>query len=51
MEMLPHIGWANAIPDAVTRVDLTVGGTQVRFTGVGYHDSTSPSPVSTPFVR
>ncbi|KAJ7334030.1 hypothetical protein DFH08DRAFT_1019939, partial [Mycena albidolilacea] len=34
----PHIGWANAIPDAVSTVDLVVDGTRLDFTGAGYHD-------------
>jgi hypothetical protein len=40
MEIMPHVGWANAIPDAIASVDLTVNGTLIKFTGVGYHDST-----------
>ena len=39
MEILPGVGWANAIPDANTEVSLTINGTAVRFTGSGYHDS------------
>jgi hypothetical protein len=45
MEILPQVGWANAIPDAIADVDLTLDGTPIKFTGVGYHDSTSPSPL------
>lgn len=33
-----NIGWANAIPDATTMVDLQVGDTHLCYTGVGYHD-------------
>ncbi|KAJ6548789.1 hypothetical protein B0H19DRAFT_1031982 [Mycena capillaripes] len=38
MEVGPRIGWANAVPDATTTVDLVVKGTKLAFTGVGYHD-------------
>ncbi|KAJ7486776.1 hypothetical protein FB451DRAFT_1228014 [Mycena latifolia] len=38
MEVSPHIGWANAIPDATSTVDLTVRGTKLAFNGAGYHD-------------
>ncbi|KAF7360020.1 hypothetical protein MVEN_00729600 [Mycena venus] len=38
MEVGPRIGWANAVPDAATTVDLVVKGTKLAFTGVGYHD-------------
>lgn len=40
MQILPNIGWSNAIPGAVGKVNLDVNGTDVSFTGVGYHDST-----------
>ncbi|KAL4863648.1 hypothetical protein BDV12DRAFT_177276 [Aspergillus spectabilis] len=38
LEIMPHVGWANAIPDAVSTVELTVGGHPLTFTGIGYHD-------------
>ncbi|KAJ6561271.1 hypothetical protein B0H10DRAFT_1966618 [Mycena sp. CBHHK59/15] len=38
LEVGPNIGWANAIPDAVSAVHLTVNGTKLAFTGAGYHD-------------
>ncbi|KAE9405479.1 hypothetical protein BT96DRAFT_324990 [Gymnopus androsaceus JB14] len=39
MEFLPHFGWANALPDAKTTVDLKVNGTEVKFKdGIGYQD-------------
>ncbi|KAF7334719.1 hypothetical protein MVEN_02302600 [Mycena venus] len=38
MEVGPRIGWANAIPDAASTVELTVNGTELAFTGAGYHD-------------
>ncbi|KAJ7693085.1 hypothetical protein B0H17DRAFT_1060712 [Mycena rosella] len=34
----PSIGWANAVPDAVATVQLTVGGADLAFEGLGYHD-------------
>jgi hypothetical protein len=39
MAIMPHVGWANAIPDAVAQVELDVNGTNVKFSGRGYHDS------------
>jgi hypothetical protein len=36
--MLPHIGWSNVMPDALTTVDLTIQGTKLKFEGTGYHD-------------
>ncbi|KAJ7732685.1 hypothetical protein B0H16DRAFT_1770072 [Mycena metata] len=38
MEVGPEIGWSNAIPDAMSSVELTVNGTSLSFTGAGYHD-------------
>ncbi|KAI9729151.1 MAG: hypothetical protein M1834_007058 [Cirrosporium novae-zelandiae] len=38
MLLMPHIGWANSIPDSIGKVDFNVNGTDVNFTGVGYHD-------------
>ncbi|KAJ7614743.1 hypothetical protein DFH06DRAFT_1286249 [Mycena polygramma] len=38
MEVGPHIGWANAVPDAASTVDLIVNGTKLSFSGAGYHD-------------
>lgn len=39
-EIMPHIGWSNAIPDAKVNVELTFDGTDtVTFDdGIGYHD-------------
>ena len=34
----PNIGWSNAMPDANGVVNLTVGGSQLAFSGVAYHD-------------
>jgi hypothetical protein len=38
MQVAPHIGWANAVPDSVATVRLIVGGTKLSFSGAGYHD-------------
>ncbi|KAH8433343.1 uncharacterized protein LDX57_010978 [Aspergillus melleus] len=34
----PHVGWANAMPDAKAAASFTINGTDIRFTGVGYRD-------------
>ncbi|GME23662.1 hypothetical protein PENARI_c022G05283 [Neofusicoccum parvum] len=37
--LLPHLHWANAVPDATASVNLTINGTAVAFhDGIGYHD-------------
>ncbi|KAK5132436.1 hypothetical protein LTR08_009047 [Meristemomyces frigidus] len=36
--LMPHIGWANAVPDAVAHVHFHINGTELAFTGPGYHD-------------
>ncbi|KAK4919627.1 hypothetical protein LTR49_012691 [Elasticomyces elasticus] len=36
--IIPHVGWANAIPDALTSVDFTINGSALQFSGAGYHD-------------
>jgi hypothetical protein len=37
--LLPHLHWANAVPDAQAIVDLDINGTKFSLTdGVGYHD-------------
>ncbi|KAL4963061.1 uncharacterized protein BDV14DRAFT_95822 [Aspergillus stella-maris] len=38
MQLAPGIGWANAVPDAISDVHLTVYGQNLDFTGIGYHD-------------
>lgn len=41
LQMLPHVGWSNAVPDAHTTVSLlfTADNTTLAFDdGVGYHD-------------
>ncbi len=39
MEIMPHIGWSNAVPAARAQVNLNVNGANVEFNGIGYHDS------------
>ncbi|EKM52035.1 uncharacterized protein PHACADRAFT_150957 [Phanerochaete carnosa HHB-10118-sp] len=34
-------GWANAVPDANANVDIVINGTEVKFSGAGYHDKAS----------
>ncbi|KAK5752023.1 hypothetical protein LTS12_017873 [Elasticomyces elasticus] len=36
--IIPNVGWANAIPDALTSVDFTINGSSLQFSGAGYHD-------------
>ncbi|KAJ7255135.1 hypothetical protein B0H12DRAFT_1114271 [Mycena haematopus] len=38
LEVGPNVGWANAIPDAASTVNLTIGGIPLAFSGSGYHD-------------
>lgn len=35
---MPHVGWANAVPDSLATVNFTINGTALSFTGPGYHD-------------
>lgn len=37
-EYAPYLSWANAVPDSYADVDLVVNGTELSFTGSGYHD-------------
>jgi len=47
LQVAPHIGWANAVPDATASVDFTIQGTPLKITGgVGYHDQVCFLPVS-----
>ncbi|KAM0815602.1 putative Hydroxyneurosporene synthase protein [Seiridium cardinale] len=39
MEVMPGVGWANAVPDGDAEVYYMVNGTEITFSGVGYHDS------------
>ncbi|RAK85133.1 hypothetical protein BO79DRAFT_156688 [Aspergillus costaricaensis CBS 115574] len=38
LEVLPGVGWANAVPDAETTVNVTIFGSELSFVGTGYHD-------------
>ncbi|KKK19522.1 hypothetical protein ARAM_003490 [Aspergillus rambellii] len=38
LQIAPHIGWINAIPDASAAVELAVRGEKLSFVGAGYHD-------------
>lgn len=45
LEIAPHIGWVNTVPDAVGAVDVNIRGSSLSFKGPAYHDkvsSTSP---------
>lgn len=33
----PGLGWINIVPAALSKVDLTINGTQISFTGIGHH--------------
>ncbi|ETS74715.1 hypothetical protein PFICI_13199 [Pestalotiopsis fici W106-1] len=37
-EFAPYLYWANAVPDSYASVDLLVNGTELSFSGSGYHD-------------
>ena len=43
MQVTPGIGWANAVPDAVGGVDISILGSELKFEGVAYHDKVSQS--------
>ncbi|KAK7019900.1 hypothetical protein R3P38DRAFT_1228533 [Favolaschia claudopus] len=38
LEVAPHLGWSNAIPDSKASVNLVINGTSLAFEGIGYHD-------------
>ncbi|KAJ7775981.1 hypothetical protein DFH07DRAFT_983139 [Mycena maculata] len=38
LEVGPHVGWVNTIPDAAAVVSLNIGGTLLAFAGTGYHN-------------
>ncbi|CAI6335577.1 unnamed protein product [Periconia digitata] len=38
MRMSPHVGWANAMPDARAESKFMVRGEELNVSGVGYHD-------------
>ncbi|EJU01403.1 hypothetical protein DACRYDRAFT_100352 [Dacryopinax primogenitus] len=39
LEVVPHLGWHNAMPDATALINLNVNGKKLKFKGAGYHDS------------
>jgi hypothetical protein len=41
LEILPHVGWANAIPGANATVDFNIHESSLKFSGPGYHDKVS----------
>ncbi|KAK2746497.1 hypothetical protein FQN57_003123 [Myotisia sp. PD_48] len=38
MQLMPKIGWANAVPDGNGEVDMIIEGSKLRFQGSVYHD-------------
>ncbi|KFA62247.1 hypothetical protein S40285_06864 [Stachybotrys chlorohalonatus IBT 40285] len=50
LELMPGVGWAVSIPDAVATVDVNVRGRRLNFTGAGYHDKNWGSTLFTPNV-
>ncbi|KAJ5339286.1 hypothetical protein N7452_006014 [Penicillium brevicompactum] len=38
LEIAPHIGWVNTVPDAVGAVDVNIRGSSLSFKGPAYHD-------------
>jgi hypothetical protein len=38
LEIMPNVGWANAVPDSQSAVDFVMNGSEFNFTGSGYHD-------------
>ncbi|KJZ80054.1 hypothetical protein HIM_00768 [Hirsutella minnesotensis 3608] len=38
LEAIPTIGWSNAVPDSKGVANFTMKGTEIGFTGSGYHD-------------
>ncbi|KAK7055840.1 hypothetical protein R3P38DRAFT_2682331 [Favolaschia claudopus] len=48
LQVGPHIGWANGVPDAASIVNLEINGTAFTFEGSGYHDKNwSDQPFTT----
>lgn len=41
LEIAPHLGWVNLIPDAMAEVDMKIHGSTLKFRGPGYHDKVS----------
>ncbi|KAJ6457615.1 hypothetical protein C8R45DRAFT_844134 [Mycena sanguinolenta] len=50
LEIAPNIGWANAVPDAASVVNLTISGTHIAFGGSGYHDKNWSNQMFTSLV-
>lgn len=38
LQLMPHIGWANAIPDGCAEAAFTINGSLFTLSGRGYHD-------------
>ncbi|KAK6069258.1 hydroxyneuurosporene synthase domain-containing protein [Seiridium cupressi] len=38
MQIAPHIGWANAVPDSAGNANFVIEGQDFNITGYGYHD-------------
>lgn len=43
LEIAPHLGWVNLVPDAMGVVDMKIRGSSLRFQGSGYHDKVGDS--------
>jgi hypothetical protein len=41
LEIVPNIGWASLVPDAVGSVEMNIQGSALNFKGRGYHDKVS----------
>lgn len=41
LEIAPHIGWTNAIPDSKGTVNFNIKGADLQFEGSAYHDQVS----------
>lgn len=41
LAIMPDVGWANAVPDSQSAVNFVIGGSELDFTGLGYHDKVS----------
>ncbi|KIV99549.1 uncharacterized protein PV09_08849 [Verruconis gallopava] len=50
-KLFNHVGWANAVPDANTVVNMTVNGSALQFNGYGYHDKNWGDTVFTDVVQ
>ncbi|KAJ5092646.1 hypothetical protein NUU61_007516, partial [Penicillium alfredii] len=54
LEVAPHIGWVNLIPDAMGVVIMTIRGSSLQFRGPAYHDKNCylvlDDPTSTTYI-